>query len=131
MLKRILLIYLFVFCGSDIDAQTTSTEVLGTITDTSGALIPGAQVTLLRVATGEKRHAVTDNDGNYSFPLIEIGEYTVSAEREGFKTETQTGVTVDLQQKARVNFQMQVGSAAERVEVVAASVELRTDDASL
>lgn len=131
VLKRIIVPCAFILCATHIDAQTTSTEVLGTITDTSGALIPGARVTLRRVATDEKRQAVTDNDGNYSFPLIEIGEYTVSAEKSGFKTETQTGVTVDLQQKARVNFQMQVGSAAERVEVVAAGVELRTDDASL
>jgi Carboxypeptidase regulatory-like domain/TonB-dependent Receptor Plug Domain/TonB dependent receptor len=105
--------------------------VVGTVTDSTGAVIPGARVTLARVATGEKRQAVTDSDGNYSFPLIEIGDYTVSTEAAGFKTEIKTGVTVELQQKARVNFQMLVGTAAERIEVVATGVELRTDDASL
>src|SRR5215475_9848990 len=98
-------------------AQTTSTEVLGTVADATGAVIPAAKVTLLRVATGEKRVATTDSSGNYSFPLIEIGDYTVTAEVQGFKTETKTGITVALQQKARVDFQLQVGAASDRVEV--------------
>ncbi len=105
--------------------------MLGTVADSTGAVVPGARVTLLRVGTGERRQASTDTDGNYSFPLIEIGEYTVSIEKEGFKTETKTGVTVDLQQKARVNFQLQIGAAAERIEVAATGVELKTDDAAL
>src|SRR5437868_4134486 len=110
--------------------QTTSTEVLGTVADASSAVIPAAKVTLLRVATGEKRIVTTDSSGNYSFPLIEIGDYTVTAEVQGFKTETKTGITVALQQKARVDFQLQVGAASDRVEVVATNVELKTDDAA-
>src|SRR5437879_4736246 len=112
-------------------AQTTSTEVLGTVSDASGAVAPGAEVTLLRVGTGERRHTLTDHSGNYSFPLIEIGEYTVTATLKGFKTQTQTGIVVELQQKARVNFELAVGASSERVEVEATGVELKTDDASL
>src|SRR5258705_13554290 len=89
---------LFIFASVTI-AQTTSTEVLGTVSDATGAVAPGAEVTLLRVATGEKRQTVTDHSGNYSFPLIEIGEYTVTAALKGFKTKTQTGIVVELQQK--------------------------------
>jgi hypothetical protein len=63
--------------------------------------------------------------------LIEIGEYTVSVEKQGFKTQTASGVIVELQQKARVNFEMQLGATTERVEVVAAGVELKTDDAAM
>ena len=101
------------------------------MTDTSGAIIPAARVTLLRVGTGERRMEATDSGGNYSFPLIEIGDYTVSVEMSGFKTETKTGITVELQQKARVNFQLEVGAATEKIEVVATGVELKTDDAAL
>jgi len=118
-------------CAAFLLSQTTSTEVLGTITDTSGAVVPGAKVTLLRVQTGERRTAVSDNNGNYSFPLIEIGDYTVNVEMQGFKTQTKTGVHVEYQQKARVNVQLEVGAATETVEVVATGVELKTDDASL
>src|SRR2546425_204542 len=56
-------------------AQTTSTEILGTVTDATGAAIPGATVTIVRVATGEKRETTTTDSGDNSFPLIEIGQY--------------------------------------------------------
>lgn len=112
-------------------AQTTSTEVLGTVTDATGAVVPNASVILSRIATGEKRQTVTDSAGNYSFPLIEIGEYSVTAELAGFKRQTKTGVIVELQQKARVNIELQVGATTEQVEVAAQGVELKTDDASI
>jgi hypothetical protein len=118
-------------CAVSLVAQTTSTEVLGTVTDGTGAVVPDAQVTLLRVATGEKRQTLTDNVGNYSFPLIEIGDYTVTVAMQGFKTQTQTGINVAYQQKARVNVALDVGATTERVEVVAHGVDLKTDDAAV
>ncbi|HVZ17707.1 MAG TPA: carboxypeptidase regulatory-like domain-containing protein, partial [Terriglobales bacterium] len=129
--SRSLTVFLLFLCAANAVAQTTSTEVLGTVADSSGAVVPNARVTLLRMATGEKRNALTDASGNYSFPLIEIGQYTVTAEAEGFKTSTQTGIVVELQQKARVNFQLQIGAASEQIQVEAVGVELKTDDAAL
>src|SRR5881296_2379616 len=129
--KALLYLPLFLIYANVVAAQTTSTEVLGTVTDATGAVVPNASISLLRVGTGEKRQSVTDTSGNYSFPLIEIGEYTVTAESQGFKTQSKTGIVVELQQKARVNFQLEVGAASEKVEVVATGVELKTDDASL
>jgi hypothetical protein len=116
-------------CASFAFAQTVSTEVLGTVTDATGAVIPGVKVTLLRVATGERRESATDAAGNYSFPFIEIGDYTVTTEASGFRAQTKTGINVAYQQKARVNFQLEVGEVTERIEVVATGVELKTDDA--
>ncbi|MFN0172391.1 MAG: carboxypeptidase regulatory-like domain-containing protein [Bryobacteraceae bacterium] len=118
-------------CVAPLAAQTTSTEVLGTVADSTGAIVPGAQVTLLRVQTGEKRQTKTDSNGNFSFPLIEIGAYTVTVEMEGFKTQSQTGIVVETNQKARVNVALDVGATSERVEVVASGVELKTDDAAI
>lgn len=112
-------------------AQTTSTEVLGTVSDPTGAVVAGAEVTLLRVSTGEKRVTRTDDSGNYSFPLIGIGDYTVTVSMAGFKTQTKTGVNVAYQQKARVNVGLEVGATTETVEVVATGVELKTDDAAV
>lgn len=111
-----------------LSAQTTSTEVLGTVSDPSGALVPGARVVLLRVSTGQQRETTTSQDGNYSFPLIDIGEYTVTVEAAGFKTQQKSGLIVQLNQKARVDFTMEVGATTERVEVSAAGVALRTED---
>ncbi len=118
-------------CAASLLAQTTSTEVLGTVSDTTGAVVPGAKVNLLRIQTGERRTAVTDGSGNYSFPLIEIGDYTVSIEMQGFKSQTKTGIHVEYQQKARVNVELDIGATSDRVKVVATGVELKTDDASL
>lgn len=132
MSNRLFVFVVFILlCSVPVAAQTTSTEVLGTVADASGAVVPNAKVTLLRVSTGERRQAMTDVSGNYSFPLIEIGEYTVTVEKEGFKTQTKTGIIVELQQKARVNIQLEIGAATERVEVVATNIELKTDDATL
>ena len=120
---------LLLLLAASLAAQTTSTEVLGTVTDPSGALVAGAEVILLRIDTGEKRTTVTTASGDYSFPLIETGNYTVKASAPGFKILEKTGVTVTLQQKARVNFTLQVGATTESMQVVASGVELKSDDA--
>lgn len=117
--------------AAHLGAQTTSTEVLGTVTDSTGAVVPNAEVSLLRISTGEKRQTKTDGNGNYSFPLIEIGDYSVTVELAGFKTQVKTGIGVAYQQKARVNVVLDVGATSERVEVVATGVELKTDDAAV
>ena len=112
-------------------SQTTSTEILGSVTDSSGAVVPGAKVTITRVSTGETRSAVTNPAGEYTFPLIEIGEYRVHAELSGFRGQTVSGFRVELQQKARVNFVLEVGQVTESVEVKASAVALQTDDAAI
>src|SRR5207249_4201987 len=117
-------------CCFSAAAQTTSTEILGTITDASGALVPGAKVTLVRVSTGERRQTSTTSTGDYSFPLIETGEYVVTATKEGFTTQEKTGIEVQLQQKARVNFELTVGAATQTVAVVASGVELKVQTGS-
>src|SRR5213594_5100823 len=111
-------------------AQTTSTEILGTVTDSSGAVIAGAQITLLRVATGERRETVTDSTGNYSFPLIDIGEYDITVKAAGFTPQERKGIALQLQQKARINFELTVGETRESVEVSGAAIQLKTDDSS-
>ena len=100
-----------------LQGQTTSTEILGTVTDPTGALIAGAQVTVLRTATGQKRVTITTATGDYSFPLIDIGEYEVTCSAPGFKTEVRRGIVLQLQEKARIDFQMQVGEQVETVEI--------------
>ncbi len=112
-------------------AQTTSTEVLGTVTDPTGAVVSNAKVVLLRIATGQTRETLTTSSGDYSFPLIEIGEYTVTVSFAGFKTEDAKNIHVQLQQKARVDFRLEVGQTSERIEVQANAVALKTEDAAV
>jgi hypothetical protein len=111
--------------------QTTSTEIVGLVTDRTGAVIPGATVTVKRVATGDVRQTRTNQTGNYTFPFLDIGEYEVTCSVPGFKTEVRRGIILELQQKARIDFQPQVGDQVETVEVVGATPLLRTEDAAL
>jgi hypothetical protein len=83
------------------------------------------------VATGETRSTSTSQAGEYIFRLIGIGEYNVRCERPGFKTETVTGLQVQIQQKARVDITLEVGQVAETVEVKAEAVALKTEDATV
>jgi hypothetical protein len=112
-------------------SQTTSTEILGLVTDSTGAVVPGAKITITRLATGEQRSTNTNQAGEYIFRLIEIGDYTVRCEMQGFKTETVTGLRVQIQQKARVDMTLQVGQVSDTVEVKAAAVALKTEDATV
>src|SRR5437016_3981180 len=112
-------------------SQTVSTEILGLVTDPTGAVIPGAAISARRIATGDVRTTTTNETGNYSFPLLDIGEYQITCTASGFKSEVLRGVTLHLQEKARVNFQMQVGEQIEMLEVRGVAALLRTEDATL
>jgi hypothetical protein len=69
------------------EAQTTSGLITGTITDQSGAVLPGAHLVLTNQATGAQRNSVTDSNGHYIIPELQPGAYTVSVTKEGFATE--------------------------------------------
>ena len=118
-------------CFAGLLGQTVSTEILGLVTDATGAVVPGAVVTINRLATGDVRSAVTNETGNYIFPLLDIGEYSVTCKAKGFKTEVRQGVVLRLQEKARLDFEMQVGDQVETIEIRGAPPLLKTEDATL
>jgi hypothetical protein len=119
------------FVGSVMQAQTVSTQILGQVTDATGAVIPGAEVTAKKTETGDVRTVTTNETGNYIFPLLDIGTYEVSCTFEGFKTEIRRDIVLQLQDKARVNFQLEVGQQVEIVEVTGQQPLLKTEDATL
>lgn len=112
-------------------AQTTSTSILGTVTDASGASIAGAKVTATNVNTGVPSTTVTTDTGDYAFPLLQVGEYQVAVEQPGFRPEVRRGITLQVNEKVRADFSLQVGSQAEQVTVTAEGTNLRTDEVSL
>jgi hypothetical protein len=112
-------------------AQTVSTQILGLVFDQSGASLPSATVTARHAGTGDTRTTQTNETGNYVFPILEVGEYEVTCSAAGFKTEVRRGIVLQLQQKARLDFQLQVGQQVERIEVTSAAPLLRTEDATL
>jgi hypothetical protein len=112
-------------------SQTSSTAILGTVVDASGAVVANARVTLLQVQTGIKREDVTSSTGDYNFPLLDPGEYSVTVQAPGFRTQTRTGIRLELDLKARIDFHLEVGSEVQTVDVTAEAALLNTDQATL
>src|SRR3954469_7894117 len=108
-------------------AQFDTATVLGTIKDSSGAVVPGATVTLKNTATGISANAVTDADGNYQFLNVRIGTYTVRAELQGFSVAEAKEVEATVGARQRVDLALKVGTVGETVEVTGASPLLQTD----
>src|SRR5436190_1635867 len=98
-------------------AQTFRGTILGTVTDASGAVVSGAQVTARNVNTGLERTTQTSSDGSYSVPELPIGTYTVTVSQSGFQTSATTGVVVDVAGERRVDVSLKPGQVAERIEV--------------
>lgn len=100
-------------------AQTTLGRIVGVARDTSGAVLPGATVTLESRATGEKITTVTQADGAFIFPQVRPGYYTVHLELEGFKPVTYNDVKVDPGQEYSLAAALDVGGLNEAVQVTA------------
>ena len=100
-------------------AQFDSATVSGVIQDGTGAVLPGADVTLTSVGTGLERHTVTNEAGLYTFPNVPVGTYTVKASLQGFNTITKTGVTLSAGVNIRVDVQLSLGNLSETVQVKA------------
>jgi hypothetical protein len=118
--------------GPSVRAQTSFGTVVGTVTDASGAEIPGAQVTLTNNDTNATLTAKTGSGGNYSFLNLLPGSYKVTVSNPGFKGFTQTPVDVQIGGTARVNAALTVGNVTETVTVAESTVtQLDTDTSSL
>src|SRR5580704_10389569 len=111
-------------------AQGTA-DILGTVTDASGGILPGATVTLTNTGTNISQTAQTSSGGEYIFNLVQVGSYTVKVEAKGFKTFTET-ITVASGDRSRVDAPMQVGDVTQTVEVQAsAAPALQTDTSTI
>src|SRR5215510_6877654 len=121
----------FAVNGSMALAQTPTATVTGQVRDSSGAAVPGARVVARNVQTNIEREAVTSENGDYTIPLLNVGEYQVLVEKQGFKKAVQTGLILQIDQKARLDFTLQIGQVSESVEVTAAASLVQTDSASV
>lgn len=108
-----------------------STEILGVVHDPTGLAVPGVEVTATHLATNQVRRVTTGESGTYVLTAMQPGEYVVRAEKQGFRAEVRRGLVLQLNQKARIDIALQVGSVAESVEVSAGGILLATDDATI
>ncbi|MGA8162954.1 MAG: carboxypeptidase-like regulatory domain-containing protein, partial [Acidobacteriaceae bacterium] len=96
--------------GSPLRAQQITASIAGSVADQGGAVINGATVTVTDVERGSVYTAKTGDGGLFTFARLPIGTYDVKAEASGFRTAIQSHLTLVLNQTARVDFKMQVGS---------------------
>jgi hypothetical protein len=99
----------------------------GTVTDASGAVMPGVKVTITNSGTGVARTLETNASGAYLAPELVPGTYEVKAEAFGFKTYSQTGIVLNVNDRVRVDIPMQVGQVTQSVEVSAGAVKVQTE----
>jgi hypothetical protein len=109
----------------------SSTSLTGTVTDTSGAVVPGAQVSAVNAATQVAYRGSTNRSGIYNVLYIPVGTYTVTVTAHGFSTAVHTNIIVENNQTVRTNFVLHVGSVATTVTVSSASPPIATDKATI
>jgi hypothetical protein len=118
---------LLVSALSPLAAQNS--EISGRVLDASKAAVGGAQITLTRTDTGDRRSTVSSTEGYYTYPLLFAGTYEVSVTKEGFQKENRTGITVETGQVSTVDVDLVVGSVTQTVNV-ATTVPLLQEEAS-
>ena len=109
--------------------QAVNATLLGTVTDSSGAAVANVKVTITETNTGISRASQTNDSGNYVFPDLPPGTYTVTAEQPGFKRESRAGIDVIVNTTGRIDLVLQPGNASETVTVVAETPILQTERA--
>lgn len=121
----------FLIATTAAHAQVLYGTLTGTVTDTSGAVVPGATVTAQNVQTGVNSTATTDSAGIYRFTNLQPGTYKVTITGKGFSTQVTPGVQVSANELARLDAQLKVASAAQTVTVTTQAPILQTDKADV
>jgi hypothetical protein len=112
-------------------AQTATGQITGTVKDTNGAVIAKVKVTVNSQLTGVAREAVTNDSGDYVFPLLPVGVYSVKAEQQGFRAVRRSDIQLNVDQVVRIDLDLQAGEVTETVDVQGSTVTLDTESASI
>jgi hypothetical protein len=112
-------------------AQVATGSIVGTVTDSSGQVVPGAQVTIREVNRNTTTTLVTDASGVYTAPFLVPGAYEVQVELQGFKTWTRPGIVLQVTDRVRVDVALEVGGIQEVTTVIAGAPVVRTDSSEV
>lgn len=115
---------------SSLRAQVQNGSVTGLVTDPSGAVIPKAQVEATDEASGIHFTAITTSSGEYAFPRLPVGSYTLSVTAQGFTRTVWSHVQLEVAQRRAVDFHLSIGSAAQTVQATSTLPGLQTQSAS-
>lgn len=119
---------LLVLCGT-VSAQSDRAVITGAVTDSTGAVVPGARVTAVQVSTNTTSNTVSTESGDFAIPSLPVGEYEVRVEKDGFKSAILKGVVLTAGGTSRVNAVLNVGAVSESIQVDAAAQQVQTDTA--
>jgi Carboxypeptidase regulatory-like domain/TonB dependent receptor len=132
MLKRLWQVILLVGClALGVRAQTTNGLITGVVTDSSGAVVPGAQVSVVNRGTGQERVAASDSSGLYVVPQLAPGLYTLTAQRQGFASVKEDNIQLLVNQSLTIDVKLSVATTAETIEVTTAPPLLNTTTSTL
>ena len=126
MISRIALAFAGILSASSLFAQSSSGTFLGTVRDSTGAVIPGATVSVLNQDTGLRRETVSSGAGEFEMPYVPLGNYTVTCKSKGFKTVDRTGINLQVDQKARIDFTLAVGEVSDTITITEAPPLVKT-----
>jgi hypothetical protein len=124
-LTRLAMAVCVLFAAQALHAQGNA-SVVGVVNDSSGAIVPGALVTITNEGTGLQQSATSDSGGRYNFPRLPIGNYAIGVVASGFKKVQQTGINLTAEQALTVNFTLEIGQVSEQVEVTGAVTGIET-----
>src|SRR5262249_36244008 len=121
----------FISAASVSVAQLSTATILGAVKDSSGAVVPGVNVTARNTETGQTRAAVSAGGGSYRIPALPVGTHEVRAEHAGFRAAVQSGITLTISQEAVLNFTLEVGAIEQTVAVTAEAPLVNTTSGNL
>src|SRR5215469_1848348 len=116
-LRQALGAFVFALCAITLVSAQENAEIIGTVTDKTGAAVPNATVTLTHLATGSVRTSASNSSGLFDFPGLAVGNYDLKATAKGFKAYTKAGLVVNTAQTLRADVQLDVGSEMQTVTV--------------
>ena len=111
--------------------QLNTADILGTVQDSTGAVVPNATVTLNNLGTNEKRNTLSNSSGDYNFTLLPVGHYSITVKAGGFQASTTRDIAVEAGDRARNDIRLQLGSESTTIEVTASTPLLQADNATV
>ncbi|MEE2822097.1 MAG: TonB-dependent receptor [Acidobacteriota bacterium] len=126
-----LVVFTLILAIPSVYGQVRSGTIAGTVSDSTGAVLPGVDVTVTNTGTGQTRSLVSDDEGRYSAPALDLGNYEVRAELVGFQTAVRSGLTVSVGQEALVNLTLSIGEISEEIVVTGEAPLVNTTSATL
>jgi len=129
LLRTIVLSSLLLASAVMVSAQEAT--IVGTVTDPSGAAVPGVRITITNTETGLSRHVVTNDTGQYAVPDLHIGHYSVQVAASGFKEAEKTDIVLQVGDRDRIDFALQLGATTESVKVEANPIAVQSDSGEI